>query len=96
MDISNVFIELFAIPQWGALHVFGLDLALGLGEVALDTIRLSKVVAFFLITTPCKIAFEIIRKLIQLYTKPHVRSVGVVENMKIRDTSFIEKLSERA
>ncbi len=96
IDISNVFIELLALSQWGALHVFGLDLALGLGEVALYTIRLSKVVAFFLITTPRKIAFKTIRKLIQVYTKPHARNVGVVENMKIRDTSFIEKLSERA
>jgi len=91
IDVSNVLIELLAITQWGTLDFLVLDLPPGLGDVTLDTIRLIKAVTFLIITTPSKIAFETVRKLIQLLTEQQARIVGVVENLKMRDSSFIRK-----
>ena len=90
IDVSNVLIEFLAITQWGVLDFLVLDLPPGLGDVTLDTIRLIKAVTFILITTPSKIAFETVRKLIQLLSEQHARIIGVVENMKMRDSSFIQ------
>ena len=91
IDVSNVLIELLAITQWGTLDFLVLDLPPGLGDVTLDTIRLIKAVTFLIITTPSKIAFETVRKLIQLLTEQHATIIGVVENMKIRDSTIIQE-----
>ncbi len=91
IDVSNVLIELLAITQWGTLDFLVLDLPPGLGDVTLDTIRLIKAVTFLIITTPSKIAFETVRKLIQLLTEQHATIVGVVENMKMRDSTIIQE-----
>ena len=91
VDVSNVLIEFLAITQWGTLDFLVLDLPPGLGDVTLDVIRLIKAVTFLIITTPSKIAFETARKLIQLLTEQQARIVGVVENLKMRDSSFIRK-----
>ena len=91
IDVSNVLIELLAITQWGTLDFLVLDLPPGLGDVTLDIIRLIKAVTFLIITTPSKIAFKTVRKLIQLLTEQHARIVGVVENLKMRDSSFIRE-----
>jgi ATP-binding protein involved in chromosome partitioning len=91
VDVSNVLIEFLAITQWGPLDFLVLDLPPGLGDVTLDIIRLIKAVTFLIITTPSKIAFKTVRKLIQLLTEQHARIVGVVENLKMRDSSFIRE-----
>jgi ATP-binding protein involved in chromosome partitioning len=91
MDVSNVLIELLAITQWGVLDFLVLDLPPGLGDLTLDTLRLIKAVTFLIITTPSKISFETVRKLIQLLTEQHACIVGVVENMKLRDSPFIRE-----
>jgi len=91
IDVSNVLIELLAITQWGTLDFLVLDLPPGLGDVTLDTIRLIKAVTFLIITTPSKIAFETVRKLIQLLTEQHATIIGVVENMKMRDSTIIQE-----
>ena len=91
IDVSNILIELLAITQWGTLDFLVLDLPPGLGDVTLDTIRLIKAVTFLIITTPSKIAFETVRKLIQLLTEQHATIIGVVENMKMRDSTIIQE-----
>ena len=91
IDVSNVLIEFLAITQWGVLDFLVLDLPPGLGDLTLDTIRLIKAVTFLIITTPSKIAFETVRKLIQLLKEQHASIVGVVENMKMRDSPFIRE-----
>ena len=91
IDVSNVLIELLAITQWGTLDFLVLDLPPGLGDITLDTVRLIKAVTFLIITTPSKIAFETVRKLIQLLTEQHAKVVGVIENMKMRASSYIQE-----
>jgi ATP-binding protein involved in chromosome partitioning len=91
IDVSNVLIELLATTKWGALDFLVLDLPPGLGDLTLDTIRLIKAVTFLIITTPSKIAFETVRKLIQLLTEQHASIVGIVENMKMRDSPYIRE-----
>jgi len=93
-DVSNVLIEILAITQWGALDFLVLDLPPGIGDLTLDTIHLINRVSCLIITTPSKIAFETVRKLIQLLKEQHVSILGVIENMKMRDSQFIREQVE--
>jgi len=95
IDVSNVLIEILAVTQWGPLDFLVLDLPPGIGDITLDTIRLINGVNFLIITTPSKIAFETVRKLILLLQEQHVSILGVIENMKMRDSHFIREQVER-
>ncbi len=94
IDVSNVLIEILAITQWESLDFLVLDLPPGIGDLTLDTIRLIDKVNFLIITTPSKIAFETVRKLILLLQEQHVNILGVIENMKMRDSPFIREQVE--
>ncbi len=89
-DVSNVLIELLAITQWGALDVLVVDLPPGLGDLTLDVIRFIPAVTFLLITTPSRLAFETVRKLIRLLQDQDAAIGGVVENMVRGEAPFIQ------
>jgi len=95
VDISNAIIELFAITQWGSLDFLVIDMPPGIGDATLDMIRFVKRINFLIVTTPSKVAFETVRKLMQLLKDLKVPIVGVVENMKMRDSPFIREQVER-
>jgi len=61
----------------------------------LDMIRFVKRINFLIVTTPSKVAFETVRKLMQLLKDLKVPIVGVVENMKMRDSPFIREHVEK-
>ena len=95
VDISNAIIELFAITQWGSLDFLVIDMPPGIGDATLDMIRLIKGINFLIVTTPSKVAFETVRKLMQLLKDLKVPILGVVENMKMKDSPFIREQVER-
>ncbi|MCK4478057.1 P-loop NTPase [Candidatus Bathyarchaeota archaeon] len=90
-DISNAIIELLAITQWGSLDFLVIDMPPGIGDATLDMIRLVKGINFLVVTTSSKVAFETVRKLIRLLRDLNVPIIGVVENMKMTDSSFIRE-----
>lgn len=94
VDISNAIIELFAITQWGSLDFLVIDMPPGIGDATLDMIRFIKRISFLIVTTPSKVAFETVRKLTRLLKDLKVPILGVVENMKMKDSSFIRKQVE--
>jgi ATP-binding protein involved in chromosome partitioning len=88
-EVSNALIELLAITRWGALDFLVIDMPPGLGDATLDIIRLVKSVHFLIITTSSKVAYETVKKLIQLLRSLEVHVVGVIENMKITSSQHI-------
>ena len=93
-DISNALIELFAITRWNTLDFLVIDMPPGISDATLDIIRLVKKINFLIVTTPSQLAFETVRKLASLLTELKIPIIGVVENMKIKDSPFIQQQVE--
>ncbi len=89
-DVSNALIELLAITRWEKLDFLVIDMPPGIGDATLDLLRLVKNIKFLVITTPSRLAFETVRKLASLLRKLEIPIVGIVENMKMDDSKFIQ------
>jgi len=92
-DVSNALIELLAVTQWGELDYLIVDMPPGIGDAVLDLVRLIKRIEFLVVTTPSMLAFEVVRKQVELLLELKMPMVGIVENMK-RDNS--ETIKEEA
>ena len=90
IDLSNAIIELLAITRWGRLDFLIIDMPPGIGDATLDTIRFIKRVEFIIVTTPSKLALETVKKVLQMQRELAVPTIGVVENMKNTDSSYVE------
>ncbi|NWF86690.1 P-loop NTPase [Candidatus Bathyarchaeota archaeon] len=90
-DVSNALIELLSITKWGKLDFLIIDMPPGIGDATLDIIRLIKNIGFLVVTTPSQLAFETVRKLVTLLKELNVRIIGVVENMKMNKSEFIQQ-----
>ncbi|MFW6117744.1 MAG: P-loop NTPase [Thermoproteota archaeon] len=96
-DVSNALVELLAITRWGDLDFLVIDTPPGIGDATLDIIRFIDRIKFMVITTPSKLAFETVRKLLDLLSELDVPVLGVIENMKRDESRFIQrKVEDRA
>lgn len=94
-DVSNALIEMFSITRWGKLDFLIIDMPPGIGDATLDILRLMKRISFLIVTTPSRLAFETVRKLIGLLKDLKIQTVGIVENMKMNKSSIIrERVNE--
>lgn len=93
-EISNALIELFAITRWNKLDFLIIDMPPGISDATLDIIRLVKRIKFLIVTTPSRLAFETVRKLINLLWELNISISGVVENMKMKESRFIQQQVE--
>jgi len=89
-DISNVIVELLAITQWGKLDYLIIDMPPGIGEETLDIIRLVKKNEFLIVTTPSKVSMGAVCKLLFILKELKLPIIGIIENMKMEDSSYIE------
>jgi ATP-binding protein involved in chromosome partitioning len=89
-DVSNAIIELLAITKWGELDYLVVDMPPGIGDATLDTIRLVPKLEFVVITTPSKVAYQSVRRLLVLFKKMGINVKGVIENMVMKKTGYIE------
>lgn len=81
IDITNAIIEFLAITQWGSLDYLIIDMPPGIGDTTLDIIRIIKKAEFLIVTTPSKVAFETVKKSLQLLLELKVQIIGIIENM---------------
>ncbi|PIP13982.1 MAG: ATP-binding protein [bacterium (Candidatus Stahlbacteria) CG08_land_8_20_14_0_20_40_26] len=88
IDISNSIIELLAITRWEELDFLIIDMPPGIGDTTLDVIRLLKGVEFLVITTPSKVVLETVKKTLEMLKEAHVPILGVIENMKLNNSSW--------
>ena len=89
-DASNAIIELLAITRWETLDYLIIDMPPGIGDATLDMIRLIPRIEFLVVTTPSRLAYESVRKLLVLLKDQKVPTIGVLENMTMEHTEFIE------
>jgi ATP-binding protein involved in chromosome partitioning len=94
-DVSNALIELLSTTKWGKLSYLVLDMPPGIGDATLDTVRLIKNIEFLIVTTPSKLAFETVKKLVKLLEALRIPVIGVVENMKMNDAKRIRQETEK-
>jgi len=95
IDISNIILELLAITQWGNLDFLIIDMPPGIGDETLDVIRYMKNSEFLVVTTPSKVALGAVRKLLSILIELKKPLLGVVENMTMNDSAFIEQEVQR-
>lgn len=91
VDISNALIELLSVTQWGELDFLIIDMPPGISDAVLDLVRLVKHIEFLIVTTPSRLAFEVVKKQIALLCELHLPIVGVLENMKMDKSHIIER-----
>ena len=90
-DVSNAIIELLAITRWGELDYLIVDMPPGIGDATLDTLRLMPRLEFLVATTPSKVAFQSVRRLLVLLKDLGVPIIGVVENMVMKPNAYIKE-----
>lgn len=90
IDVTNIILELLAITQWGSLDYLIIDMPPGIGDETLDVIRFIKKSEFLVVTTPSKVALGAVSKLLKILQELKLPILGVVENMRMADSSFIE------
>jgi len=90
-DVSNALIELLSITRWEKLDFLIVDMPPGIGDATLDLIRLIKNIKFLVVTTPSQLAFETVRKLVNLLKELQVPVIGIVENMKMNNSDAIQQ-----
>ena len=89
-DLSNVLIELLAVTRWGKLDFLIIDMPPGISDPLLDVLKYVDEACFLVVTTPSKMAFETVRRLLTLLNDLEANVLGVIENMRIRESSYIE------
>jgi ATP-binding protein involved in chromosome partitioning len=94
-DVSNVLIELLAITRWNALDFLIIDMPPGISDATLDVIRLVERIRFLIVTTSTQLSFETVGKLMDLLSKLKIPVIGVIENMKMTESHFIQQQVER-
>ncbi|MEF8879163.1 MAG: Mrp/NBP35 family ATP-binding protein [Candidatus Thermoplasmatota archaeon] len=90
-DITNIIIELLAITQWHNLDYLIVDMPPGIGEETLDVIRFIPDCEFLVATTPSKVAMGSVEKLLKILKEVDMPVLGVLENMKMDDSTFIQE-----
>ena len=90
VDMSNAIIELLAIIKWEELDYLVIDMPPGIGDATLDTIRLVPKLEFVVVTTPSKVAYQSVRRLLILLKNLGINIRGVIENMVMKPGDYIE------
>jgi len=94
-DVSNAIIELLAITRWGELDYLVVDMPPGIGDATLDTIRLIPRIEFVVVTTPSRVAYQSVRRMIILLKELGIPMAGVVENMVMHPSDYVKSDVEK-
>lgn len=95
-DISSAMIELLAVTRWGELDVLVVDMPPGLSDAALDVVRLIGRAESVLVTTPSRVSFSAVERMIRLLQELDAGMMGVLENMRRDGASFVEAKAVKA
>jgi ATP-binding protein involved in chromosome partitioning len=90
-DLSNVLVEMLATTLWGDLDFLVIDMPPGMSDLLLDVIKYVSKAQFIVVTTPSKMAFETVRRLLNLLRDLKISILGVIENMKMNESNYIKR-----
>lgn len=89
-EITDTIVEIFTITRWGKLDYLIIDMPPGMGETLLDLLKLISNLKFLIISNSTRIAIETVEKLIKFLQERNIPILGLVENMKIKETNLIK------
>lgn len=92
-DITSTLLELLAITRWGEVDLLVLDLPPGLGDIALDVVRLMPRTEFVLLGTASRVVVGSVRRALRLLTDLDAPILGVVENLRRDGDDSVEQLA---
>ena len=95
VDVSNALIELLSVTQWGTLDFLVIDMPPGIGDAVLDLVRLIKRIEFLIVTTTSMLAFETVKKQVELLCELKMPIIGLLENMKMNNGNSVQAATEK-
>jgi ATP-binding protein involved in chromosome partitioning len=95
-DVSNALIELLSVTRWGKLDFLVIDMPPGISDAVLDLVRLIKRIEFLIVTTPSLLAFETVKKQVNLLCELKMPIIGIVENMKMDKANGVQVETEKS
>ncbi|MBS7605044.1 MAG: P-loop NTPase [Candidatus Bathyarchaeia archaeon] len=91
-ELTNILLEILAYTCWGRLDILIIDMPPGISDLMLDMLKYVKRAGYLIVTTPSKMSFETVRKLIMLLKGLGAQIIGVVENMLMSgSTEYIRR-----
>lgn len=80
--VSDAILELLCITRWGDLDVLVVDMPPGLGDVALDAVRLLPTAEHLAVVTPSAVARDTVGRYLAMLERLGARVLGVLENQR--------------
>jgi ATP-binding protein involved in chromosome partitioning len=94
-DVTNAILELLAITRWGALDLLVLDMPPGLGDAALDVLRLLGRAEQLVLATSSRVVLESVDRALGLLGRVSARCLGLLENLRREPTGAVADLARR-
>ncbi|MDH3283459.1 MAG: Mrp/NBP35 family ATP-binding protein [Acidobacteriota bacterium] len=92
-DVTNVLLEILAITNWGKLDTLTIDMPPGLGDAALDVVRLIPRAEHLVVATGSRVVLETVRRNVEVLNRYRARILGMVGNMDRGDDSLVRELA---
>lgn len=94
-ELTDIFLEIFTITNWGDLDFLIIDMPPGLGDITLDLLRFIKKTEYLLISNSSRISFETVLKLYEILKHYNAKILGLIENMKFSSDEFVSEECEK-
>ncbi|MBI4881168.1 MAG: P-loop NTPase [Planctomycetes bacterium] len=92
-DVTNALLEILAITRWGELDALIIDMPPGLGDAAMDCVRLIPRAEYLVVANASRVVQETVRRNLRLLTELKVPVRGVVENMGRGGSDEVRRLA---
>lgn len=90
-ELTDIFLEIFTITNWGDLDFLIIDMPPGLGDTTLDLLKFVKKSEYLLISNSSRISFETVSKLYEILKYYDAKILGLIENMKFYSDDFVSQ-----
>lgn len=94
-ELTDIFLEIFTITNWGDLDFLIIDMPPGLGNTTLDLLKFVKKSEYLLISNSSIISFETVSKLYEILKYYDAKILGLIENMKFYSDDFVSQECEK-
>lgn len=94
-ELTDIFLEIFTITNWGELDFLIIDMPPGLGDTTLDLLKFVKKSEYLLISNSSRISFETVVKLYEILKYYDAKILGLIENMKFSSDDFVSRECEK-
>jgi ATP-binding protein involved in chromosome partitioning len=92
-DVTNATLELLSVTHWSPLDLLVIDMPPGLGDAALDLIRLVRRAEYVVVSADSLVVLETARRTLRLLSDLEARVAGVVENLTRTPSERVRAMS---